>query len=230
MEIVGVVVFVRLLWLLPSGWFANRTRRGAGDDEDEDAPGPITWRESVIIWWGGMRGVVTVALALAIPLTVDGGAAFPGREQILFTAFVVVLFTLVVQGLTLPLLVRVLRVTADDKARRDAERHLWFRAAKAELRYLNEIADAEDVPDELYERLARRQQTRLAAACPENVDDELRELAEKRVSELRQFRQLEQRMIAAGREEMLAARAEPGTDPELVDRVIRRLDLRTDRR
>jgi Na+/H+ antiporter len=230
MEIVGVVVVVRLIWLLPSGWFANRVRRGDGDGEDEDSEGPITWRESVIMWWGGMRGVVTVALALAIPLTVDGGAPFRGREQILFTAFVVVLFTLVVQGLTLPLLVRVLRVTPDDKVRRDAERHLWFRVAKAELRHLNEIADAEEVPDDVYERLSRRQQARLAAACPETVDDEMRELAEKRFSELKQFREIEQRMLAAGREEMLAARAEPGTDPELVDRVIRRLDLRTDRR
>lgn len=232
MKIVGVVLAVRLIWLLPGGWFANRMRRGAGDDDedDEDDEGPITWRESVVMWWAGMRGVATVALALAIPFTVHDGSAFPGRDQILFTAFVVVLFTLVVQGLTLPLLVRVLGVTADDKARRDAERHLWFRVAKAELRHLNEIADSEDLPDDVYERLSRRQQTRLAAASPEDVDEELRAKAKQRYREMKEYRQLEQRMLAAGRQEMLAARAEPGADPELVDRVIRQLDLRTDYR
>jgi monovalent cation/hydrogen antiporter len=230
MEIVAVVLLVRLIWLLPSGWFANRVRRNAGEEADEDAEGPVTWRESVVMWWAGMRGVATVALALGIPFTVDGGARFPGREEILFTAFVVVLFTLVVQGLTLPILVRVLGVTVDDRARRDAERHLWFRVAKAELRHLNEIADAEELPDELYERLSRRQQTRLAASCPEDVDEELRALAKKRYGELRKFRQVEQRMIAAGRQEMMAARAEPGADSELVDRVIRQLDLRSDTR
>jgi CPA1 family monovalent cation:H+ antiporter len=229
MEIVGVVVAVRLIWLLPGGWFANRMRSRAGDD-DEDAEGPITWRESVVMWWAGMRGVATVALALAIPFTVNGGAPFPGRDQILFTAFVVVLFTLIVQGLTLPLLVRLLGVTVDDKARRDAERHLWFRVAKAELRQLNEIADSEDLPDDVYERLSRRQQTRLATAYPEGVDEELRAKAKQRYKEMKEYRELEQRMLAAGREEMLNARGEPGADPALVDRVIRQLDLRTDRR
>ena len=70
----------------------------------------MTWRETIIMWWAGMRGVASVALALAIPLTTDGGAPFPGRDEILFIAFAVVLATLVVQGLTLPWLVRRLGV------------------------------------------------------------------------------------------------------------------------
>jgi len=232
--VLAVVVFVRLAWLLPAGWLANRISRSRGtggveSDDDEDYDKPITWRETLVVWWAGMRGVVTVALALAIPLTVDGGAPFPGREEILFTAFTVVLFTLVVQGLTLPVLVHVLKVGADDKAERDAERHLWFRVAKAELRHLNEAAEQGSIPDELYERLANRQQGRLARACPEAIDDEVRAKAKKRYGETRQLHQLEQEMNAAARREMLAARSEPETDPELVDRVMRRLDLRSER-
>ena len=226
--VVAVVVLVRLAWLLPTAWLANRIGRAPERRVRSADDKPISWRETMVMWWAGMRGVVTVALALAIPHTVDGGGAFPGREEILFTAFAVVLFTLVVQGLTLPLLVRVLRVGADDKAERDAERRLWFRVAKAELRQLNDAAEQGEVPDELYERLASRQHGRLAQACPEAIDDELRATAKKRFGEAKQIHQLDQEMIAAGRREMQAARSEPGMDPELVDRVMRRLDLRSE--
>ena len=232
LAVVGVVVFVRLAWLLPTAWLANRIgrrapgpSRGAPSADDK----PISWRETVVMWWSGMRGVVTVALALAVPRTVDGGGPFPGREEILFTAFAVVLFTLIVQGLTLPVLVRVLKVGADDKAEREAERRLWSRVAKAELQQLNEAAERGGIPDELYERLASRQRGRLAQACPDAIDDELRATARRRVGEARKIHQLDQEMIAAGRREMQAARSEPDTDPELVDRVMRRLDLRSER-
>ena len=235
MTVVAVVVLARLLWLLPAAWLANRLSGSrVGDDDvgaavDEGDAKPITWRETVVMWWAGMRGVVTVALALAIPLTVDGGAAFPGRDAILFTAFAVVLFTIVVQGLTLPVLVRALGVGADDRAEREAERRLWFRVAKAELRRLNEAVESGAVPEDLYERLASRQHGRLAQACPEAVDEELRASAKKRFGEAKQLHRLDQEMIAAGRREMIMARSEPGVDPELVDRVMRRLDLRSER-
>ncbi|HEY3871547.1 MAG TPA: cation:proton antiporter [Actinocrinis sp.] len=266
MTIVGVVVVVRLLWLLPAGWLSKRLERrrtaraaaqappgeaggAAGPDgesadeagaeveadveaDDEDEPGveaPISWQETVVMWWAGMRGVATVALALAVPLTVDGGAAFPGREQILFTAFVVVLFTLVVQGLTLPVLVRLLRVGADDRVREEAERQLWLRVARAELVRLDELAETGDLPDGVYERLAGREHVRLAINTPDQVDDELRAEARRRRDDVHAARRVEQEMIAAARREMYAARAEPDVDPALVDKVLRRLDLRSER-
>ncbi len=240
--IVAVVVLARLAWLLPAAWLANRltSRRQQDADAatDTNTPAlittdpddkPITWRESVVMWWSGMRGVVTVALALAIPLTVNGGAPFPGRDEILFTAFAVVIFTLVVQGLTLPALIRLLKVGVDEQAARAAERELWYRVAKAELRQLNESAQAGDVPDELYERLSSRRQGRLAQAFPEVVDEELRAKVKRRFGEAKLLHRLDQEMIAAGRREMLAARSEPGVDPEMVDRIMRRLDLRSER-
>lgn len=224
LTVLAVVVVARLLWLLPAAWLANRLtrRRDTGDK-------PVSWRETVVMWWAGMRGVVTVALALAIPLTVDGGAPFPGRDEILFTAFAVVLFTLVVQGLTLPMLARLLKVGADDQAQREAERRLWYRVAKAELRQLNEAAEAGAVPEELYERLSSRRAGRLAQAFPEGVEEEMRTTMKHRVGEAQLLHRLDQEMIAAGRRELQAARTEAGVDPELVDRVMRRLDLRSER-
>jgi CPA1 family monovalent cation:H+ antiporter len=69
-------------------------------------PQPHGWREPLIIGWTGMRGVVSLAAALSIPLTLADGSPFPQRNLILFITFVVILLTLVVQGLTLPIILK----------------------------------------------------------------------------------------------------------------------------
>ena len=79
--IVGVVVvLVRLLWLLPATWLTKRLH--AKRDIDEEIP--MAWRETVVMWWSGMRGVASVALALAIPLETDDGVGVPrpGRDRV----------------------------------------------------------------------------------------------------------------------------------------------------
>jgi CPA1 family monovalent cation:H+ antiporter len=70
----------------------------------------MNWKECLIIGWSGMRGIVSLATALALPVTLADGSAFPQRNIIIFIAVVVVLVTLVVQGLSLPYLVRILKV------------------------------------------------------------------------------------------------------------------------
>ena len=71
--VVAVVVGVRLLWLLPATWLAKRLHKRRDVDEEI----PTTWRETVVMWWSGMRGVASVALALAIPLKTDDGGRSP---------------------------------------------------------------------------------------------------------------------------------------------------------
>ena len=90
------------------------------------------WRERVIVAWSGMRGGVSLAAALAIPLETDAGAPFPERDLIIFITFCVILVTLVGQGLTLPLLIRKLGVH-DDGAEEQEELHARLTAAKAAL-------------------------------------------------------------------------------------------------
>ena len=107
------------------------------------------------MWWAGMRGVASVALALAIPLETDDGKPFPGRDEIIFIAFAVIMATLVLQGLTLPWLVRKLGVRADTDAEQALERDLAIRAAKAAKARLKEIQDVEELPEEVLERLQR---------------------------------------------------------------------------
>lgn len=121
------LIIVRLCWLLPASWLARILRRGRNTDEEI----PATWRETVIVWWSGMRGVTTVALALAIPLDTVGGSPFPARDDILFIAFTVVVITLLAQGMSLGWLIRRLGVTAGVDAERRLERQLATTATKA---------------------------------------------------------------------------------------------------
>ncbi|APU39899.1 MULTISPECIES: Na+/H+ antiporter [unclassified Streptomyces] len=221
--VVAVVVGVRLVWLLPAGWLAKKLHRRRDYDEEI----PVSWRESVVMWWAGMRGVASVALALAIPLKTDSGEPFPARDEIVFIAFAVIMVTLVCQGLTLPWLVRRLGVEEDTDARREAERQLAIRAAKAAKRRLKEIEEAEDLPEDLLEQLSRRAYDMGARISPDMVDEERREAYAQRVQRLHDVQRIQREMMSAARHEVLAARSEPGSDPEVVDRVLRHLDVRS---
>ncbi|MET9486719.1 Na+/H+ antiporter [Nocardia sp. NPDC006630] len=219
--VIGVVVGLRLIWLLcTTALFRNRWRT-------HDADEPYTWRETIVTWWAGMRGVATVALALAVPLTTDSGAPFPGRSEILFTAFAVVLFTLLLQGTTLPAVVRATGVHADTGREREMERQLWTRVLQAELARLKEISTTERLPEEIYERLRDGFERRLAQADPEAADSNARIATDRTVAFTKQIRAISDEVLEAGRTEALAARREPGIAPDVVDRVMRRLDLRT---
>ncbi|MEU2777463.1 Na+/H+ antiporter [Streptomyces sp. NPDC007162] len=221
--VVGVVVVVRLLWLLPATWLTKRLH--ARRDYDEEIP--TSWRETVVMWWSGMRGVASVALALAIPLNTDDGSAFPDRDVIVFIAFGVIMATLVLQGLTLPWLVKRLGVRADTEHEKEIEKDLALRAAKAARRRLREIEQVEELPEELSEQMLRRAFEIGFRISPDVAEDERREGHDKRVRRLKRVRRIQSEMLSAARHEVLSARSEPGADPEIVDRVLRHLDVRS---
>ncbi|MFK0107759.1 Na+/H+ antiporter [Streptomyces sp. NPDC091217] len=221
--VVGVVVVVRLLWLLPATWLTKRLH--AMRDYDEEIP--TSWRETVVMWWSGMRGVASAALALAIPLRTDAGSAFPDRDEIVFIAFGVIMATLVLQGLTLPWLVKRLGVRADTEREAEFEKELAVRAAKAARRRLKEIEQVEELPEDLTEQMLRRAFEIGFRISPDVAEDERREGHEKRMRRLKRVRRIQSEMLSAARHEVLAARSEPGADPEIVDRVLRHLDVRS---
>ncbi|MFC9438041.1 Na+/H+ antiporter [Nocardia sp. NPDC057030] len=218
--VIAAVVVVRLAWLMATWALFGRWWRRREADE------PYTWRETMVTWWAGQRGVATVALALAVPLTTEPGADFPWRSGILFTAFALVLFTLLIQGPTLSLVVRATGVRVDTEAERNLERRLWTRVLRAELARLREVARTEDLPDEVYDRLHVGIERRLARADPEAADD-AKAAADRTFGLNRKLARINQEVLTAGRAEAMAARREPGVPPDLVDRVIRRLDLRS---
>ncbi|MFE0511082.1 Na+/H+ antiporter [Streptomyces sp. NPDC058964] len=221
--VLAVVVLVRLVWLLPATWLTKRLH--ARRDYDEDIP--MSWRETVVMWWAGMRGVASVALALAVPLRTEDGSPFPDRDEIVFIAFGVIMGTLVLQGLTLPWLVKRLGVRADNEREKDFENQLAVRAAKAAKRRLREIEQVEDLPEELSEQMLRRAFEIGVRISPDMAEEERREAHLQRVRRLKRVRRIQGEMLSAARHEVLAARSEPGADPEIVDRVLRHLDVRS---
>ena len=104
------------------------------------------WKVPLVFGWSGMRGVVSLAAALSIPVLLQNGQAFPYRNLILIITFIVILVTLVFQGLTLPLLIRKLKIQRDSSVE-DQEHELAIRKAMAEasLKFLDEttIEEAE---------------------------------------------------------------------------------------
>ncbi|KOT29178.1 sodium:proton antiporter [Streptomyces caelestis] len=221
--IVGVVVLVRLLWLLPATWLTKRLH--AARDTAEEIP--VSWRETVVMWWAGMRGVASAALALAIPLETGAGGDFPGRGEIIFIAFGVIMATLLVQGLSLPWLVGRLGVRDDSGREKRFEHDLAVRAAKAAKRRLRTIEEAEDLPEELSEQMLRSAFDIGVRISPDLADDERREAHRQRARRLKRVREIQREMLSAARHEVLAARSEAGADPEVVDRVLRQLDVRS---
>jgi len=169
--------------------------------------------------------VATVALALAVPFTVDAGADFPARSEILFVAFAVVLFTLLVQGPTLPLIVRITGVHADTRQERAVEQQLWTRVVRAELAELKLIAARDDLPEDVYEDIKDTLRHLSAKADPEAADADAKATLDKERKLASQMRAVRLAVIEAGRREAQAARREPGMPPDVVDRVTRRLDL-----
>ena len=105
--VILALVVLRPLWLFPAAAAARAMARR------RDAGVPAGWRETAVASWAGMRGVVTVATALALPSSAEDGAPLPWRESVVLVALTCVLITLVVQGLTLTPLVQRLGVGSD---------------------------------------------------------------------------------------------------------------------
>ncbi|MEJ2865794.1 Na+/H+ antiporter [Actinomycetospora flava] len=228
-----VVVVVRAVWML--GALVAVRRRGS-------PPGtaPRTTAEAAVLTWSGMRGLATLALALALPRVTDDGAPFPFRTELVIIAAGVLVATLVLPGLTLPLLLRALGVRESEEVGREAERRLVVRARRAALTELASLdreaigvddTVGEEVLGEMRARFARLGAGEGGAGDAPGDDTADRADYEQRLDTLRrrrdQWTRVQSLALAAARREVLAARSEAGVDPETADRVLQRLDVRS---
>ncbi|WP_423182108.1 Na+/H+ antiporter [Arthrobacter sp. NyZ413] len=215
--VVCVLVFVvRFAWL---GLLAIGARKR------KNLLQPTSAKEVLILTWCGMRGLATLALALALPLTIADGSEFPARHEILVIACAVLLATLVLPGLTLPWLMRILKASEDGSHEKYAARLLAKRAQTAAISALKEHELIKELPADKV-ALVKEKMSHLHA---ELLDGTLKGGSGAENSKRGRELAIAVQTIAldAARQEVVTARGEPGMDPEVADRVLRQLDLRT---
>jgi monovalent cation/hydrogen antiporter len=208
-----VVIVLRLAWVFPGARLSYTIRRRLLRQAD---PYP-TSRELLVVGWSGMRGVVSLAAAFALPVATAAGAPFPGRDLIVFLTFSVVVFTLVAQTLTLAPLIRKLGLeggTGLGCEERDARRI----AIEAAIRQLEEERQR-DRPEYagLYDDLAQHYRDRL--------EDDGADANDPRTLHHDRYRALGRELIDVQRREVLRLRGEGRINDEVLRRIERDLDL-----
>jgi monovalent cation/hydrogen antiporter len=219
LAVTGVVVGTRLVWLFTVPYLIRAIDRRPAQRERRVG---ARWR--LVMAWSGMRGAVSLAVALALPLTTDAGTPFPQRDLIIFLTFAVIFFTLVVQGLSLPTLIRRLGIS-DDGADADEEVRARLVATKAAIKRIDSLSGEEWTRDDTVERmraLYEYRMRRFAARAGKVEDDgyEDRSLA---------YQQMVQLVIGAQREALIRLRRNGELSNEVMNRILRELDLEESR-
>lgn len=132
-----VTIVVRIIWVFAGAWWQNYFHKKKKNSINIAGSGYAadTWKNVLVVAWTGTRGVISLAAALALPLFLEDGSAFPKRHSIIFLAFVVIFVTLVVQGLSLPLLIRWLKIKPQDNAIKE-EKELRLYLASNTLHFI----------------------------------------------------------------------------------------------
>jgi CPA1 family monovalent cation:H+ antiporter len=215
----AVVIGARVAWLFTTPYVIRALDRRPSQRARRVGAGP-----RFVIAWAGMRGAVSLAAALAIPFTTDAGTPFPARDLLIFLTFAVIFATLVLQGLTLPAVIRFLGVHGDE-SEDEEELRARLTAARAALEQLDALEDEDWTRNDTVERMRRLyeyRKRRFAARAGKIEDDgyEDRSLA---------YQQLVQSVLAAQREALVRLRNEGTISNEVMNRVVREMDLEESR-
>jgi Na+/H+ antiporter len=156
-----VVILIRILWIYPVAylpwWMSRRIR------QTEIHPG---WQGPLIIGWAGMRGVVSLAAALSIPLTAGTAISFPHRNLIIYITFVVIMVTLVFQGLTLPILIKAINIQEADPLEPEEQQDatIKIRLSKVALAGIHKLYKLENGNNTLIDTLKAELEQNIAHA------------------------------------------------------------------
>jgi Na+/H+ antiporter len=214
--VVVVVIGIRFVWTFTMPYLVRAIDRRPRQRELRVGAAP-----RAIVAWSGLRGAVSLATALAVPLETDAGGTFPGRDLVVFVTFAVVLVTVVGQGLTLPMLIRRLGVVDDGQEEQDEEMTARLHASKSALVELEAIAAegwaAEEELGVVRGRYLQRKH-RFAARAGKIEDDGYED-----ASQVRQ--RIVRRVIAEERRAIVSLRNAGDISNEVMHRLERELDL-----
>ena len=211
----GVVIFTRMAWVFTVPYLIRALDRRPSQRARRTTAGT-----RLVAGWSGMRGAVSLAAALALPLRTDAGTPFAHRSLLIFLTFAVIFATLVVQGLTLPMLIRRLNLPEDGEEETE-ELRARLVAAKAAIDAVDGLAEEEWTRDETVDRMRRAyeyRQRRFKAQAGKIEDDgyEDRSVA---------YQRMVQAVLAAQRAALVRLRNDGQISNEVMNRVVRELDL-----
>jgi monovalent cation/hydrogen antiporter len=213
--ICATVILVRFVWVTPAAYLSGLVK-----SERRGRHAIPSWQHIAIVGWTGMRGVVSLAAAFALPLGLPDGRPFSGRDYILFVAFSVILVTLVLQGLTLPLLIRKLGIPHDAETD-DEERLARLDANKAALEWIEKARANADFSPDAVDRLRTEYDERIEQLeiCANNPDDCRGEIATP------QYQRLQHQALRVERKTIIRLRNERVINDDALRRIQRDLDL-----
>ena len=210
----AAVIGTRLAWIYPATYLPRLLSRRIRERD----PYP-PWQYPTLMGWTGLRGAVTLAAALALPLT-RSGAPFPERDLLIYLAFCVILATLVLQGLSLPLLIRLLDLEDDGTAVKEETKARIY-AADAALARLEELAGEEWVHEDTAERmrgLYRFRQNRFSARFDADDDGAIEQQSQN-------YQRLRRELLDAERRAVVELRRHGRINDDVMNLVQRDLDL-----
>jgi len=214
-----IVILVRLVWAFTQALLPRLLSRRLR--ERDPYPG---WRSVVLIGWTGMRGAVSLAAALALPEVTAEGAAFPERAFVIYLTFGVILATLVVQGLSLPLLIRGLGLH-DDGASERQETQARLTAAQAALARLDELASQNEVSQESAQHLRKHYEAQVRSIT-KRIKKAANEPGEDHAMT---YQRLQREALQAERSAVIGLRNQGEINDEVLRRLERELDLEEQR-
>jgi CPA1 family monovalent cation:H+ antiporter len=215
----ATVVGARVLWLFTAPYVVR-----AIDRREAQRARRTTWRERLVVGWSGLRGAVSMAAALALPLETHAGDPFPGRDLIIFLAYAVIVFTIVVQGLSLPALIRRLGLEEDDSEHRE-ELIARLATAEAALQRLEELTGEDWTMEDTIERVRGMYEYRLRRFSAQRDGDGTEAIEDRSLA----YQQLMKEVIEAQRRALVQLRKEGAINDEVMRRVQRELDLEESR-
>jgi CPA1 family monovalent cation:H+ antiporter len=211
-----VTIFIRLAWVFPGAYLPRICSKKIRLREPN--PGAKT---IFVIGWSGMRGVVSLASALAIPMLLTDGTAFPHRNMILFITFIVILFTLVLQGLTLPYIIRKLDISVKENEE-EQRLSIRLRLATAALEYISTGYTKEAESIDAFHRLKARYERMVEITGKRLETEEGEEVAP---NFLPRYRRLLLELVGIQRKELLQMRRDNEYSEELLRNKEFELDL-----
>ena len=215
----AVVIATRIVWVVPLTYLPRLLFRRIRERD----PYP-PWQQPAFVCWTGMRGAITLAAALAVPLTTDAGTPFADRDLIIFLAFCVVFATLVLQGMTLPLVIRALGLE-DDGLDVKEEAKARIHAAEAAIARLEELVDEGSVREDTAQRLRGQYEFRRNRFTARFDDGDDGEIEERSLA----YQRVRRELLDAERAAVVALRNEGRIAEEVMHRVQRDLDLEDSR-